>query len=127
MYLYATSQDSADKVRKELGVPSIDTVFSQARNGRVKRVEESLNQGEINFRQHTSFLLLIFWFNISIPVNLSQPSFSFFARRLQNRHRGRKRQHLAAAGCAEQQPQAGGDARRTRRQCEPPERIRQHR
>ena len=126
MYLYATSQDSADKVRKELGVPSIDTVFSQARNGRVKRVEESLNQGEINFRLH-HFFCLSFGFNISIPVNLSQPSFSFFARRLQNRHRGRKRQHLAAAGCAEQQPQAGRDARRTRRQCEPPERIRQHR
>jgi ankyrin repeat protein len=28
-----------------MGVPSLDTVFSQARNGRVKRVEESLNLG----------------------------------------------------------------------------------
>ena len=28
-----------------MGIPSIDTVFSQARNGRIKRVEESLNLG----------------------------------------------------------------------------------
>jgi ankyrin repeat protein len=28
-----------------MGVPSLDTVFSQARNGRIKRVEESLNLG----------------------------------------------------------------------------------
>jgi ankyrin repeat protein len=28
-----------------IGVPDLDTVFSQARNGRLKRVEESLNAG----------------------------------------------------------------------------------
>lgn len=28
-----------------MGVPSLDTVFSQARNGRIKRIEESLNAG----------------------------------------------------------------------------------
>ena len=32
--------------RREIqGIPDIDTVFSQVRNGRVKRVEESLNLG----------------------------------------------------------------------------------
>jgi hypothetical protein len=36
-------EDSADAVRKQVGIPSLDTVFSQARNGRIKRVEESLN------------------------------------------------------------------------------------
>mmetsp|Transcript_14029 Transcript_14029/g.20968 ORF Transcript_14029/g.20968 Transcript_14029/m.20968 type:complete len:526 (-) Transcript_14029:127-1704(-) len=38
-------EELADNTRKDMGVPSIDTVFSQARNGRVKRVEESLNLG----------------------------------------------------------------------------------
>ena len=38
-------EEQADKMRSEIGVPSLDTVFSQARNGRVKRVEESLNLG----------------------------------------------------------------------------------
>ena len=28
-----------------IGVPDLDTVFSQARNGRIKRLEESLNLG----------------------------------------------------------------------------------
>ena len=34
-------------MRKGMGVPDLDTVFSQARNGRIKRVEESLNLGMI--------------------------------------------------------------------------------
>lgn len=34
-------------MRKEMGVPTLDTVFSQARNGRINRVEESLNLGII--------------------------------------------------------------------------------
>lgn len=38
-------QERADAARGEMGVPSLDTVFSQARNGRIKRVEESLNAG----------------------------------------------------------------------------------
>ena len=38
-------EEKADAIRDEMGVPSLDTVFSQARNGRVKRVEESLNLG----------------------------------------------------------------------------------
>lgn len=38
-------EDSADAMRKEIGMPTLDTVFSQARNGRIKRVEESLNMG----------------------------------------------------------------------------------
>ena len=29
-----------------MGVPDLDTVFSQARNGRTKRLEESLNLGK---------------------------------------------------------------------------------
>jgi hypothetical protein len=33
-------------VRPQTGIPSIDTIFSQCRNGHVKRVEESLNLGE---------------------------------------------------------------------------------
>eukprot|EP00981_Chlorochromonas_danica_P008761 scaffold2312_cov165-Ochromonas_danica.AAC.1 len=38
-------EETADANRDEMGMPSLDTVFSQARNGRVKRVEESLNLG----------------------------------------------------------------------------------
>ncbi len=38
-------QEQSQAVRNEMGVPSLDTVFSQARNGRIKRVEESLNLG----------------------------------------------------------------------------------
>lgn len=38
-------EEKADVNREEMGMPSLDTVFSQARNGRVKRVEESLNLG----------------------------------------------------------------------------------
>ncbi len=38
-------EEKADVAREEMGVPSLDAVFSQARNGRVKRVEESLNLG----------------------------------------------------------------------------------
>ncbi len=36
----------ADKRRNQIGIPDIETVFSQARNGRLKRLEESLNLGE---------------------------------------------------------------------------------
>eukprot|EP01041_Mallomonas_annulata_P003889 gene3889-7762_t len=35
----------ADALRKAAGIPDLDTVFSQARNGRIKRLEESLNLG----------------------------------------------------------------------------------
>ena len=38
-------QELADAQRASMGVPALDTVFSQARNGRIKRVEESLNLG----------------------------------------------------------------------------------
>ena len=38
-------EEQAKARRKDQGVPDLDTVFSQARNGRVKRVEESLNLG----------------------------------------------------------------------------------
>ncbi len=38
-------QDRAEAARAEIGMPTLDTVFSQARNGRIKRVEESLNMG----------------------------------------------------------------------------------
>lgn len=30
-----------------MGIPDLETVFSQARNGRTKRLEESLNLGEL--------------------------------------------------------------------------------
>lgn len=40
------NEERAEKARQEMGVPDVDTVFSQARNGRTKRVEESLNLGE---------------------------------------------------------------------------------
>ena len=39
-------QDKAEKARQMVGVPDLDTVFSQARNGRLKRLEESLNLGK---------------------------------------------------------------------------------
>jgi hypothetical protein len=39
------TEDRSDATRADQGVPSLDTVFSQARNGRIKRVEESLNLG----------------------------------------------------------------------------------
>jgi len=38
-------EEKAEARRRDQGVPTIDTVFSQARNGRNKRVEESLNLG----------------------------------------------------------------------------------
>jgi hypothetical protein len=38
-------EEQAEKARQDQGVPDVDTVFSQARNGRTKRVEESLNLG----------------------------------------------------------------------------------
>lgn len=44
-----------------MGVPSVDTVFSQARNGRIKRIEESLNLGfpidSVDERGNTLLLL----------------------------------------------------------------------
>lgn len=43
-------EEKADAQRQEMGVPSLDTVFSQARNGRIKRVEESLNVGKYHFQ-----------------------------------------------------------------------------
>lgn len=58
-------QDMAETRRKMVGVPDLDTVFSQARNGRLKRLEESLNLG-MYLRAVTSctciciFSLLIF-------------------------------------------------------------------
>jgi ankyrin repeat protein len=45
VYCYVIAQEKADGRREELGIPLLDTVFSQARNGRIKRVEESLNLG----------------------------------------------------------------------------------
>ncbi len=39
------AQDQAKQTREEIGIPTVDTVFSQARNGRIKRVEESINLG----------------------------------------------------------------------------------
>lgn len=45
-------EENADGKRQEMGVPSLDTVFSQARNGRIKRVEESLNLGKRYFIHH---------------------------------------------------------------------------
>ena len=39
-------QEKADVRRKNQGVPDLETVFSQARNGRTKRMEESLNLGK---------------------------------------------------------------------------------
>ena len=38
-------EEAADNQRDQMGVPDLDTVFSQARNSRTKRVEESLNVG----------------------------------------------------------------------------------
>lgn len=40
-------QEKAEEKRKTVGVPDLDTVFSQARNGRLKRLEESLNLGRV--------------------------------------------------------------------------------
>jgi pimeloyl-ACP methyl ester carboxylesterase len=39
------TENNAGARRKDMGVPDLDTVFSQARNGRIKRIEESLNLG----------------------------------------------------------------------------------
>jgi hypothetical protein len=43
--LMCCAQDQAKQTREEIGIPTVDTVFSQARNGRIKRVEESINLG----------------------------------------------------------------------------------
>jgi pimeloyl-ACP methyl ester carboxylesterase len=44
-YQTVVAEDQAKQLREEVGVPTLDTVFSQARNGRIKRVEESINLG----------------------------------------------------------------------------------
>lgn len=44
-YQFVAAEDKAKEVREEQGIPTLDTVFSQARNGRIKRVEESINLG----------------------------------------------------------------------------------
>lgn len=46
-------EEKAEATRSEFGVPTLDTVFSQARNGRIKRVQDSLNAGKL--------LLLLFY------------------------------------------------------------------
>ena len=38
-------EESSAQVRSTVGVPDLETVFSQARHGRIKRLEESLNLG----------------------------------------------------------------------------------
>ncbi|CAM9255759.1 unnamed protein product, partial [Ectocarpus fasciculatus] len=38
-------EGKADERRRNMGVPDLETVFSQGRNGRTKRLEESLNLG----------------------------------------------------------------------------------
>jgi hypothetical protein len=43
--LSVSLQETADRRRSQIGVPDADTVFSQVRNGRLKRLEESLNLG----------------------------------------------------------------------------------
>ena len=40
-------EEKAEATRSEFGVPTLDTVFSQARNGRIKRVQDSLNAGKL--------------------------------------------------------------------------------
>ncbi|GMH46963.1 hypothetical protein TrLO_g2558 [Triparma laevis f. longispina] len=39
------SEEKAEKVSRRLEVPPLETVFSQARNGRLRRLKESLNAG----------------------------------------------------------------------------------
>ncbi len=41
-------EEKAAATRNEFGVPTLDTVFSQARNGRIKRVQDSLNAGTLS-------------------------------------------------------------------------------
>jgi len=38
-------EEKSEKISKGIDVPPLDTVFSQARNGRLRRMEESLNAG----------------------------------------------------------------------------------
>lgn len=53
-------EESAEQVSSGVVVPGIDTVFSQARNGRLKRLEESLNAGfEINKEDEKGNTLLL--------------------------------------------------------------------
>jgi ankyrin repeat protein len=54
------AEEKAEKVSRGLEAPSLDTVFSQARNGRLKRLEESLNAGfEIDTEDEKGNTLLI--------------------------------------------------------------------
>lgn len=45
MKVVVEREEKAEKRRDNVGVPDLDTVYSQVRNGRIKRVEESLNLG----------------------------------------------------------------------------------
>jgi hypothetical protein len=66
-------EEKADAQRQEMGVPSLDTVFSQARNGRIKRVEESLNVGKYHFHIYIFYCpyiyLLVFFLATGFPID----------------------------------------------------------
>jgi hypothetical protein len=63
-------EDRADATRQDMGVPSLDTVFSQARNGRIKRVEESLNLGM--YTHSDLFRVNHLWFLYSMLIKAFQ-------------------------------------------------------
>jgi hypothetical protein len=100
-------EDGADNTRKEIGMPSLDTVFSQARNGRIKRVEESLNMGS-----YLNFCCLSVLFKLLLLF------------RFRNRCGGREREHSTTRGFAKQQQETGGDVAGAWCGHQPPERAR---
>jgi pimeloyl-ACP methyl ester carboxylesterase len=60
LYDQTMVEEQAAEARKEIGMPDIDTVFSQARNGRIKRVEESINMGfDVNSEDERGNTLLL--------------------------------------------------------------------
>lgn len=52
----SVTQGKADERRRNMGVPDLETVFSQGRNGRTKRLEESLNLGTFTAEYYLVFI-----------------------------------------------------------------------
>ena len=102
-------QEAAERARQDVGVPDLDTVFSQARNGRTKRIEESLNLGE---------------YQVVVPTLFSSSYNVFF--RFPCGFGGRKRQHSVVDCSSEQQQATCGDAVGSWCSNQPPECTRKH-
>lgn len=72
-------EEKAEATRNEFGVPTLDTVFSQARNGRIKRVQDSLNAGTLSLFMYYSKIpcLLLHYLTIVVVAVVAVFSLGF--------------------------------------------------